>query len=91
MAAPPVTISPRLLLLVACDSVDGFPAPPVDVQMPSHVGRERPNVLAHILRVTARQTRAPAKLFAALVGAVLALAVHSMSIASDAIDSQQIA
>ena len=55
--------------------------------MPSHVDRGRPIMLAHILRVTARQTRTLAKLFAALVGAVLALFIRSMSIASDAIDS----
>ena len=27
MAAPPVTMSPQLLLPVSCDSMDGFPAP----------------------------------------------------------------
>ena len=63
----------------------------VDVQMPSRVGRERPNAPAHILRTTARQTRTPAKLSAVLVGAVHALSLGLMSIASDAIDSQQIA
>ena len=61
----------------------------MNVQTPSHIGCERPNVLAHILRATARQTRTLAKLSAALVGAVLALSLDSMSVASDAIDSQQ--
>ena len=79
------TLAPSLLRL------DGRLSRAVDVQMPSRVGRERPNVVAHILRTTARQTRTPAKLSAVLVGAVLALSLGSMSIASDAIDSQQIA
>ena len=71
--------------------IDGRLSRAVNMRMPSHVDRERPIMLAHILRVTARQTRTLAKLFAALVGAVLALSLGSMSIASDAIDSQQIA
>ena len=91
LATPPDSSSPghhfAAALAPSCLWLDARLSRAVDVQMPSRVDRERLNMLAHILRVTARRARTPAKLFAALVGVVLALSVRSISTANDAIDS----